>query len=403
MEQIDTLWVNARVLIYKKDDTFQILQNSALGVKNGKIALIASMQDVDTKNAKEIIDAKNMLITPSLIDCHTHLIYAKNRVDEFEKRALGKSYAKIAQEGGGINASIQSTRGVSFEELYDASKKRLEALIREGVTTVEIKSGYGLDTATEIKMLKVAKKLEEDYPVHIEKTFLAAHSVPKEFNNDSDAFIRYVCEEMFEKVANENLATGVDVYCEHLAFSVAQCEKIFQKAREFGLRVKIHAEQFSDIGASKLAARYNALSVDHLEYIKEDSIKEVAFAKSVAVLLPGAYYFLKEKQIPPVKLLRKYHVPMAVATDLNPGTSPLASLHLALNMSFVLFGLTPDEAFLAVTKNAAKALGLEHKKGSLEIGYDADFCLWDCEHPKDFVCQFMPNTLEYSVKGGVRV
>ncbi|PID48182.1 MAG: imidazolonepropionase [Proteobacteria bacterium] len=403
MEIYDKAWINARVVMVDKNDSLQIMEDMFLAIKNQKIATIDTMSNFKKQDAQAIEDVQNRLITASLIDSHTHLVYGGNRAHEFEQRLNGVSYAQIAKNGGGIISSIKSTRESSFDEIYAQSEKRLKNLIREGVTTIEIKTGYGLDAKSEIKMLKVMEKLEKNYPIKIEKTFLGAHAVPPEYKNDSESYINYIVDTMLDEVNNLGLATSVDAYCEHLAFSVEQTRRVFQKAKELGLRVKLHAEQFSMMGATKMACEFGALSVDHLEYTDEDSIKAMKKSGTVALLLPGAYYFLRETKMPPIELFRKYKVPIAIATDLNPGTSALCSLHLMMNMSSVIFGLKVSEVFLAVTKNAAKALGLQDCKGSLEIGYDADFCVWDVEHPRDLICSYMPNSLSFSVQNGEKV
>ena len=403
MENYEKVWINATITLFDKENRLFTCKDYFLAIKKGKIAKIDKMIHFDKNCSQEIIDVKGRLMTPSLIDCHTHLIYGGNRAHEFEQRLDGVTYADIAKSGGGIHATIRSTREESFDCIYESSARRLEALIKEGVTSIEIKTGYGLDIDSEIKMLKIAEKLEQNYPIHIEKTFLGAHCVPPEYKNDSDSYISYICENMMDAIANLGLVTCVDVYCEHLAFNLEQTKRVFTKAKSLGLDVKIHADQFSQMGATKLACQFGALSCDHLEYTDENSAKAMAKSGSVAVLLPGAYYFLRETKMPPIELFRKYNVKMAIATDLNPGTSPLCSLLLMLNMSSVIFGLNVSEAFLAVTKNAAEALGLGKCKGSLEEGYDADFCVWNIEHPRDLVCTFMPNSLHYSVKGGERV
>jgi len=403
MEKYDKIWTNARIAKVDKNNAIIVLEGMFIAVKDKKIAKIAKMQDSGQIIASKLHDVKNKLITTSLIDCHTHLIYGGNRANEFEQRLNGISYSQIAQNGGGIASSIKSTREESFDDIYKKSAKRLESLIKEGVTTIEIKTGYGLDIKSETKMLKVAQKLEENYPIHIEKTFLGAHAVPPEFKNDSDSYVNYICDTMFDEIHALGLVTCVDAYCEHLAFSIAQTKKVFEKAKSLGLNVKLHAEQFSQMGATKLACSFDALSVDHLEYCDEDSIKAMKKSETTAVLLPGAYYFLRETKMPPIELFRKHNVPIAIATDLNPGTSALCSLQLMMNMSCVIFGLTVTEAFLSVTKNAAKALGLQNSKGSLEEGYDADFCIWDINHPRDLICSYMPNSLDYSVQNGDKV
>jgi imidazolonepropionase len=403
MEEFDKIWINARIAIVEENTEITVYEDSFITVKNGKIAKIDKMENFVNVSTQKVYDVENRLITTSLIDCHTHLIYGGNRANEFEKRLDGQTYAQIAKEGGGIDSSIKSTREESFENIYKNSSKRLEALINEGVTTIEIKTGYGLDTKSEIKMLKVAKKLEENYPIHIEKTFLGAHAVPSEYKNDSDSYIDYICKEMLDEVHSLGLVTCEDAYCEHLAFSVEQTKRVFIKAKSLGLNVKLHAEQFSSMGASDMACEFNALSVDHLEFTQEYTVKNMAKSGTVAVLLPGAYYFLRETQLPPIELFRKHKVPIAIASDLNPGTSALCSLQLMMNMSAVIFSLSVNETFLAVTKNAAKALGLGNSKGSLEVGFDADFCIWDINHPRDLVCAYLPNSLHYSVQNGEKV
>ena len=403
MQDFDKVWINARITIINNNNEIEVLENSFLGIKNKKISKIDKMINFTKYTSKEIFDVKNKLISTSLIDCHTHLVYSKSRSDEFEKRLNGESYTQIAAQGGGIVSSIKSIRESSFDEIYKSSEKRLKALIKEGVTTIEIKTGYGLDTKSEIKMLEVMKKLEVNYPIHIEKTFLAAHAVPPEYRNNSESYINYICETMFDEVYKTGLINAVDAYCEHLAFSCNQIEKVFKKAKSLGIRVKLHAEQFSSMGATTLACKYNALSVDHLEFTKEEDIKRMKKSNTVAVLLPGAYYFLRQKQMPSVKLFRKHKIKIAIASDLNPGTSALCSLQLMMNMSAVIFSLSVDETFLAVTKNAAKALGLENSKGQLALGYDADFCIWDIDNIRDLVCSFRPTALHYSVYQGEEV
>jgi len=400
MNNYDKIWTNTNITVIDDNKEIKILENMFLAIKDNKIAKIESMSAIKQNRAKEVFDVEGKLISSSLIDCHTHLIYGGNRANEFEQRLNGVSYAQIAQNGGGIASSIKSTREDSFDEIYKHSAKRLESLIKEGVTTLEIKTGYGLDIQSETKMLKIAAKLEKNYPIHIEKTFLGAHAVPPEFKKDADAYINYICDTMLDEIHSLGLVTSVDAYTEHLAFSIAQTEKVFEKAKSLGLKIKLHAEQFSQMGATKLACSYDALSVDHLEYCDEESILAMKKSNTVAVLLPGAYYFLRETKMPPIELFRKHQIPIAIATDLNPGTSALCSLQLMMNMSSVIFGLTVSEAFLSVTKHAAQALGLQNSKGSLEVGFDADFCIWDISHPRDLICSYMPNSLHYSVQNG---
>jgi imidazolonepropionase len=394
----DKAWINANIVQLDKNGHFIQKNNSFIATKDKKIAYIGKMKDFNSSTCKDIIDVKNKLVTTSLIDCHTHLVYGGNRLDEFERRLNGETYASIAKSGGGIVASIKATRQESIEKIYENSAKRLKALIKEGVSVVEIKTGYGLDLQSELKMIKIMQMLESNFPVKIVKTFLGAHAVPPEFKDRTDDYIDYLCKEMMPKVALH--VDAIDIYTEHLAFNLEQTKKVFTKAKELNLDIKIHAEQFSNMGATKLASKFKALSSDHLEYIDKESIKEMAKNGVVAVLLPGAYYFLRETKMPPIKLFRKHNVKMAVATDLNPGTSPLCSLQLMMNMSSVLFGLRVEEVFKAVTINAAIALGIEKTKGSLEEGKDADFVVWDIEHPRDLICSYRPNNVIFSVYNG---
>ncbi len=403
MKDFDKVWTHGRITVLNKNNEIEVLENSFLAIKNKKIVKIDKMENLSKFTSKESFNVENRLISTSLIDCHTHLVYAKSRANEFEKRLNGETYAKIAEAGGGIVSSIKGIRESSFDEIYESSEKRLICLIKEGVTCIEIKTGYGLDTKSEIKMLEVMKKLEDNYPIHIEKTFLGAHAVPNEYKNNADAYIDYICETMLDKVYKTGLIDAVDAYCEHLAFSVDQIKRVFEKAKSLHLRVKLHAEQFSSMGASTLACEYKALSVDHLEFTQEEDIKRMKESNTVAVLLPGAYYFLRETKMPAINLFRKHKVPIAIASDLNPGTSALCSMQLMMNMSAVIFSLSVNETFLAVTKHASQALGLQESKGLLALGYDADFCIWDIDHIRDLVCSFRPTALHSSVYQGEKV
>ena len=403
MKDFDKVWTHGRITVLNKNNEIEVLENSFLAIKNKKIVKIDKMENLSKFTSKESFNVENRLISTSLIDCHTHLVYAKSRANEFEKRLNGETYAQIAEAGGGIVSSIKGIRESSFDEIYESSEKRLICLIKEGVTCIEIKTGYGLDTKSEIKMLEVMKKLEDNYPIHIEKTFLGAHAVPLEYKNNADAYIDYICETMLDEVYNTGLIDAVDAYCEHLAFRVEQIKRVFEKAKSLGLRVKLHAEQFSSMGASTLACEYKALSVDHLEFTQEEDIKRMKESNTVAVLLPGAYYFLRETKMPAINLFRKYKVPIAIASDLNPGTSALCSMQLMMNMSAVIFSLSVNETFLAVTKHASQALGLQKSKGVLALGYDADFCIWDIDHIRDLVCSFRPTALHSSVYQGEKV
>lgn len=339
------------------------------------------------------------VITPGLIDCHTHLVFGGQRADEFEQRLEGASYADIARAGGGIISTVRATRAASEDELFARAKSRLKALIADGVTTVEIKSGYGLTTADELKMLRVARRLGRAYPVNVVTTLLGAHAIPPEYSGDSDGYIDLVCKEMIPAAAAENLVDAVDVFCEHIAFSVAQCERVFAAAREHGLPIKAHAEQLSNLGGAAAAARYGALSVDHIEYLDDTGIRALHDAGSVAVLLPGAFHTLRETQYPPVDGLRQHGVPMAIATDGNPGSSPLFQPTLMLNLACTLFRLTPREALAGMTAHAARALG-DSRRGRLVEGAPADLCIWDIDTPAELAYAVQPGRLRQRVYGG---
>ncbi|WP_151704891.1 imidazolonepropionase [Nitrincola alkalilacustris] len=340
------------------------------------------------------------VITPGLIDCHTHLIFGGSRADEFEQRLEGVSYEEIARRDGGIISTVRATRASSEEELYQAALPRLQALIQDGVTTVEIKSGYGLTLKDELKMLRVARRLGDEQPVNVVTTLLAAHALPPEFKDNADGYIDLICNEIIPAAAAEKLADAVDVFCEGIGFSVAQCERVFQAAQEHDLRVKAHAEQLSNLGGSALAARYQALSADHIEWLDEDGIKAMAASGTVATLLPGAFYTLRDTRVPPIDLLRQYQVPMALATDGNPGSSPIFQLSLMLNMACTLFRLTPTEALQGVTSHAARALGLSGQAGTLAIGRQADFCVWDIHSPSELAYAIQPGRLKQRIFQG---
>lgn len=357
------------------------IDDAVLAIKSGKICYAGPASQCDF-TADKTIDGKGCWITPGLIDCHTHLVYGGNRAEEFEQRLQGVSYAEIARRGGGIQSTVNATRNASKQELLDSAVKRATRLLEEGVTSIEIKSGYGLDEDTEKTMLKVAQQLADVLPINVVTTYLGAHTVPAEFKENPDAYVDFVCDTMIPMVAKQQLATCVDVFCESIGFSVVQSKRVFEAAKANGLDVKAHVEQLSDLQGAKLAAEFGALSVDHIEYLNPDDIPHIKQAGTAAVLLPGAFYFLNETKKPPINELRDHNVPMAIATDLNPGSSPLASLLTAMNMGCVLFSLTPEEALAGTTINAAKALGLANK-GVLVEGNDADFCLWDIQHPAE--------------------
>jgi len=399
--QWDTLWINA--LLSTQENGYSLIKDGAIASKNGKIAWVGAMSDLPgspEKLSMTVHDVEGCCITPGLIDCHTHLVFAGNRAHEFEMRLQGATYESIAAAGGGIQSTVNATRAASQEELFSQSFKRAQALAREGVTTLEIKSGYGLDTATELKMMRVAKRIGEVLPLSVSLTFLGAHALPPEFKGKPDEYIDYVCHEMLPAISAEGLVHNIDVFCEKVAFDLAQVERVFKSAREFHLGVKCHAEQLSDSGGAILAAQYQALSADHLEFLSESGAAALARAGTVAVLLPGAFYFLRETQKPPVSLLRQYQVPIAIATDCNPGTAPVTSLLLMLNMGCTLLNLTPEEALAGVTKHAAAALGLEKSVGTLTVGKDADLAIWDVDHPAELSYRIGFNPINMRVKHG---
>jgi len=361
----------------------------ALGETNGRFTLVAPMDKApESIRACKTTDLRGALVTPGLVDCHTHLVWAGNRVGEIEQRREGVAYSEIAKQGGGILSTVRATRAASESQLLEVSLPRLQALAAEGVTTVEIKSGYGLTLADELKMLRVARRLGSLANVNVSATLLAAHAVPSEYAGRADEYVTLICEEIIPAVAREKLADAVDVFCESIAFSVAQCERVFAAAQRHDLLIKGHMEQLSNLGGSRLAAHFNAVSVDHLEHLDAIGVEAIAESGTVAVLLPGAFYFLRETQKPPVAALRAAGVPMAVGSDLNPGTAPLASLRLAMNMACTLFGLTPTEALDGVTRHAARALGSQDQLGELAVGQPADFLIWDIESSAELACEF---------------
>lgn len=382
--QWDSLFLNVHLATMSDDKSYGECIDGAIAVKDGVIAWLGKQADLpENFSALRTIDGKGAWLTPGLIDCHSHIVYAGNRSDEFEDRLNGVSYEEIAQRGGGIIATVMSTRDASESELSEQSMVRVQRLMKEGVTTLECKSGYGLNLANEAKILRVARQIGEQYPIRIRTTFLGAHAVPSEYAGRYDTYIKLVCEQMLPALAEEGLIDAVDAFCERIGFSVKQTERVFQAAKTHGLPVKLHAEQLSDQGGAALTARYQGLSADHLEYLSDAGIVAMAASGTVAVLLPGAFYFLRETQLPPVAALRAARVPMAVATDCNPGTSPMTSLLLAMNMACTLFRMTPLEALQGTTCHAAKALGLSDQIGSLAVGRQADFALWQVDRPAD--------------------
>lgn len=375
---------------------YGLIDDAAVLIENGKIAWVGPRAEAPAGDA---VNCRGKLVTPGLIDCHTHLVYGGNRAAEFEMRLTGVPYAEIAKKGGGIVSTVRATREASEAELKRAALFRLDSLLAEGVTTVEIKSGYGLDVATEAKMLRVARQLDEHRAVDVITTFLGAHTFPPEYKDDRAGYVKLVCELALPAVAKEKLADAVDGFCEGIAFSVEETEQVFKAAKALGLPVKLHAEQLSNLGGAKMAARYGALSVDHIEYLDEEDVDAIAASGTVAVLLPGAFYYLREKQQPPVAALRAKNVPIAIATDLNPGSSPVHSLLSTMNMACVLFGLTPEEALMGVTANAARALGLKDR-GQIAPGMKADLAIWDAERPGDLAYPLGFNPLAAVIRNG---
>jgi len=372
------IWRNARLAA--RADPADVLENAAIVVRDGRIEWFGAEPEIPSAFAGAAShDLEGRIVTPGLVDCHTHLVYAGNRAEEFAMRLEGASYEDIAKAGGGIVSTVRNTRTASEDELFVQSLRRLDALLAEGVTALEIKSGYGLDLPTERKMLRVARRLAAARPVTIATTFLGAHALPPEYTGRADDYIAHVCDEMLPTLASEGLVDAVDVFCERIAFTVEQAERVFNAASKLNLPVKMHAEQLSLMGGAALAAKHHALSADHLEFLDEAGAIAMREAGTVAVLLPGAFYFIREKQLPPIDLLRRHGVPIALATDSNPGTSPSTSLLLMLNMGCTLFRLSVAEVLAGVTRHGAKALGHADVNGEISIGAKADFVAWDID------------------------
>ena len=398
----DALWVNVHLATLSETGNYGEIRDGAIAVRDGRIAWMGPYAALPSGyHTNEEHDGNGCWLTPGLIDCHTHIVYAGNRSDEFEARLNGATYEDIARRGGGIMSTVRATRAVSEQALLDASLPRVKNLLAEGVTTLEIKSGYGLDLDTERKMLRVARQIGNAYPVRVKTTFLGAHALPPEFAGEADRYIDTICNDMLPALAADGLVDAVDAFCEKIGFSSAQTERVFQAAQRHGLPVKLHAEQLSDQGGAALTARYRGLSADHLEYLSEQGIAAMAAAGTVAVLLPGAFYFLRETKLPPIQALRDAGVPIAVSTDCNPGTSPMTSLLLAMNMACTLFRMTPQEALAGTTIHAAKALGMDGDIGSLAVGKAADFALWQIDRPGDLAYAIGGNPCRQIVNGGV--
>lgn len=405
-DAIDALWVNVHLATMTGTTPYGAIEDGALAISDGKIAWLGKREAIPRhieSRATQTWDGEGGWITPGLVDCHTHLVYAGSRAREFELRLQGLTYEEISRQGGGIRSTVSATRRANEADLFRQSAHRLVSLLDEGVTAVEIKSGYGLDRDTELRMLRVARRLGEVFPVTVAATFLGAHALPPEFEGRSDAYIDFVSNDLVPEVAAQGLAGAVDAFCESIAFTLEQTERVFQAAHRHGLRIKLHAEQLSDQGGAALAARYGALSVDHLEFLSDAGVEAIAESGTVAVLLPGAFYFLRETKLPPVESLRRAGVPTAVATDCNPGTSPTVSLLLMLNMACTLFGLTPEEALTGVTRNGARALGLHHRIGTLEAGKDADLVVWAISEPAELAYALGANPCRHVVRHGMVV
>lgn len=380
---------------------YGLVEDAAIAVDDGRIAWCGSHDSVPPQYAGwQRQGLAGRLVTPALIDCHTHIVFGGNRAREFEMRLEGATYEEVARAGGGIVSTVSATRSATEQELLNSALPRVDALLSEGVSVIEVKSGYGLDIETELTMLRVARAIEQHRPVRVKTSFLGAHAVPAEYKGRADAYIDDVCIPALEKAHAEGLVDAVDGFCEGIAFMSAQIERVFEKADELGLPVKLHAEQLSNLGGAKLAASHGALSADHLEYLDETGVTAMADAGTVAVILPGAFYTLRETQMPPIDLFRKHKVAMAVATDCNPGSSPLTSLLLTMNMACTLFRMTPEEALAGATRNAARALGLDDA-GTVEAGKLADLAVWDVEHPAELAYRIGFNPLHSRIFAGV--
>lgn len=380
----DRLILNVNLATMAGNTPYGAVEQAALAITDRQIAWLGPMSDLPANPeelATEIFRAGGMWATPGLIDCHTHLLFAGSRAEEFEQRLCGASYEQIAEQGGGIMSTVRATRTASDRELIELGSSRIRQLQAEGVTTVEIKSGYGLDVEHELRLLRIARRLADRFAAQISTTLLALHAVPPEYAGKADDYVELVCNKMLPAAAAEGLVDAVDAYCESIAFSPAQVSRVFDCATELEIPVKLHADQLSDTGGAALAAKYQALSADHLEYTNQEGVAAMAAAGTVAVLIPAAFYSLRETQLPPIELMREHRVPMAVATDCNPGTSPISSLTACMNLACTLFGLTPEESLTGATRHAASALGVSDRIGTLEVGKQADIVLWEVSHP----------------------
>ena len=402
MADWDLLLTNAKIATLRDGAVdYGIIEDAALAIADGKIAWFGPMHELPRKSVEENRSLAGRWITPALIDCHTHLVFGGDRASEYERRLAGVSYEDIAAEGGGILSTVRATREAEIDSLFEDGLLRLRQLAESGVATVEIKSGYGLDVATELKMLGVARDLGQASAVSVQTTLLAAHSVPPEFSGKPDQYIDLIINEMLPEVVERGLADAVDAYCESFAFDAPQIAKLFRAASKAGLRVKLHADQLSDGGGAELAAHFKALSADHLEYSNETGIRALASAGSTAVLLPGAFLTLRETQLPPLAALREHGVPIALATDCNPGTSPLCSMPEAMALASRLFSMTPEECLAGATREAARALGLLQSRGTIERGKRADLAIWNINHPRDLTYWMGRNPLQELLIEGI--
>ena len=402
MADWDLFLTDARIATMRADEPdYGVIEDAAIGIADGEIAWLGAASDKPGHNATETRSLGNRWITPALIDCHTHLVFGGDRAEEYEMRLAGVSYEEIACQGGGILSTVRATREAEIDSLYDSALRRIHQLASTGVATVEIKSGYGLNVSSELKMLAIARNLGDSSGVSIQTTLLAAHTIPPEFSARADDYIDLICEELLPDVVDRHLADAVDGYCESIAFDTPQIAKLFRAAKEAELPVKLHADQLSDGGGAELAAHFNALSADHLEYTSATGVRAMANAGTTAVLLPGAFLTLNEKQKPPIDALRENGVAIALATDCNPGTSPLVSIPYAMALGSRLFGLTPEECLAGVTREAARALGLEYDRGTLEVGKRADVAIWDVNHPRDLAYWMGTNPLNTLLIGGL--
>ncbi len=388
----DAVWLHARLATMAGP----VIRDGALAVTTGRISWVGERCDWEG-DVRVVHDARGAWILPGFVDCHTHLVYAGSRAHEFELRLQGASYEEIARAGGGILSTVRATRAASETELLSLAQRRLRAWLAEGAAVIEVKSGYGLDRDTELKMLRAARRLEG---LTVKTTFLGAHALPEEYKGRADAYIDFVCDEVLPAAAADKLVDAVDAFCERIAFSRHQTARVFESAKRLGLRVKLHADQLCDLGGAALAAKHGALSADHLEYTSEAGIEALARAGSVAVLLPGAFYFLRETRLPPISALRSHNVPIALATDHNPGSSPLSSPLLAMNLACTLFRLTPEEALAGFTVHAARALGLQASHGTLQVGKAADFALWEIDSPAELAYAIGANPCIGRVRAG---